>query len=223
MAELAWWFRRGRVIGPHGAKVVAALACAVGELLAAPAVARAQTVEITPFGGYRVGGSIGEVGGRAVEDDDGGPSVGVIVDVVFGSPIDGLKVEGLFSRERANLRVNAGLLDPPTHVRVEVDQIHVGGIQELGDGRIRPFLAGLLGLTRYAVPGDTEVRFSVGMGAGAKFFATRNVGLRLDARGYMTIVDAGGAGVCGGYGCAIAYRVNPAFQGDFTVGLIVAF
>lgn len=149
--------------------------------------------------------------------------MGAIIDVVFGSPVDGLKFEGVFSRERADLRVRTGLLDPPAHVRVEVDQILVGGIQELGDGRVRPFLAGLLGLTRYAVPGDTDVRFSVGMGAGAKFFATRNIGLRLDARGYMTIVDAGSAGVCGGYGCAIAYRVNPAFQGDFTVGLIVAF
>lgn len=199
------------------------LACALAGLVAAPAVARAQTVEITPFGGYRIGGSIGEVGGRPVEDDDGGPSVGVIVDAVFGSPIDGLKVEGLFSREQATLRVNAGLLDPPTRVRVEVDQIQVGGIQELADGRVRPFLAGLLGLTRYAVPGNTEVRFAVGMGAGAKVFATRNIGLRLDARGYMTVVSAGGAGVCGGYGCAIGFSVSPAFQGDFTAGLIVAF
>jgi hypothetical protein len=213
MSRIAWWFLRS----------VVAFAGAMAGVAAAPATAGAQTVEITPFGGYRVGGSIGEVGGRAVEDDDGGPSVGVIVDVVFGSPIDGLKVEGLFSRERADLRVNAGLLDPPTHVRVEVDQILVGGIQELQDGRVRPFLAGLLGLTRYAVPGDTEVRFSVGMGAGAKFFATRNIGLRLDARGYMTIVSAGGAGVCGGYGCAIGFNISPAFQGDFTAGLIVAF
>jgi hypothetical protein len=200
------------------------LACAAGVLLAAaPEPALAQSVEITPFGGYRVGGSIGEVGGRPVEDDDGGPSAGVIVDVVFGSPIDGLKVEGVFSREEAQLRVNAGLLDPPTYVRVEVDQIQVGGIQELRDGRVRPFLAGLLGLTRYEVPGDTEVRFSIGAGAGAKFFATRNIGLRLDARGYMTVVSVGGAGVCGGFGCAIGFSVSPAFQGDFTAGLIVAF
>jgi hypothetical protein len=143
--------------------------------------------------------------------------------VVFGSAVDGLKIEGVFSREQANLRVRTGLLDPPAQVRVEVDQILVGGIQELRDGRVRPFLAGLLGLTRYAVPGDTEVRFSVGLGAGGKFLVTRNIGLRLDARGYMTIVSLGGAGVCGGYGCAVAFSVSPAFQGDFTAGLIVAF
>lgn len=222
MAEYARGFRR-RVIGPHGARVVAALACAVGAALAAPVAARAQTVEVTPFGGYRVGGSFAEVDGRTVVDDDGGPSVGVVVDVAFGSRLDGLKLEGVFSRERANLRVRGGPLDPPGRVPVEVDHIQVGGVQELADGRVRPFLAGLLGLTRYAVPGDTEVRFSVGVGAGAKFFATRNIGLRLDARGYLTVVDAGGASVCGGYGCLISYRANPAFQADFTAGLIVAF
>ena len=45
-----------------------------------------------------------------------------------------------------------------------MDQILVGGTRDLTDGRARPFLSGLFGITRYAVPGDTEVRlgFSVG-------------------------------------------------------------
>jgi hypothetical protein len=188
----------------------------------APSAARAQTVEVTPFGGYRVGGSIAEVEGRVVADDDGGPSVGVVVDVVFGSPTDGLKVEGVFSRERARLKLRGGFFDPPTYAWVTVDQILVGGVRDLADGRVRPFLSGLLGLTRYAAPGDTEVRFAVGMGAGVKFFATRNIGLRLDARGYMTVISLSGSTVCAG-GCVIRFSVNPAFQGDFTAGLIVAF
>ena len=213
--------RRGTQIGRLVKATLVAICLVRG--LAAPIVAHAQTVEITPFGGYRVGGGIAEVQGLPVVDDDGGPSAGVIVDVVFGSPTDGLKVEALFSRERARLDVRRSLLDPPTRVRVEVDHVQVGGIQDLSDGRVRPFLAGLFGVTRYAVPGDTEVRFSIGVGAGAKFFVTRNIGLRLDARGYMTVVSLGGAGVCGGYGCAIAFRVSPAWQADLTAGLTVAF
>jgi hypothetical protein len=147
----------------------------------------------------------------------------VIVDVDFGSATLGLKLEGVFSRERTTLEVAHGAFDPVTSVRVEVDQLLVGGVQDFDYGRVRPFLSGLLGITRYGVSGDNEVRFTVGVGAGAKFFATRNIGLRLDARGYMTIVDLGGAGVCGGFGCAIAFNVSPVFQGDFTAGLIVAF
>jgi hypothetical protein len=194
----------------------------VAGLLATPVPLLAQTVEITPFGGYRIGGSIGEVGGRAVVDDDGGPSIGVVVDVVFGSNTEGLRVEGVFSRERTRLKLRGGAFDPVTYADVEVDQILVGGIQELSDGRARPFLSGLVGLTRYAAPGDTEVRFAVGMGTGVKLFATRNIGLRLDARGYMTIVSTSGAAVCSG-GCVIAFSVSPAFQGDLTAGLVLAF
>jgi hypothetical protein len=187
-----------------------------------PRWAHAQRIEVAPFGGYRVGASIGEVDNRPVIDDDGGPSVGVVVDVVFGGLADGLKVEGVFSRQTADLAVRAGIFDPPESVRVEVDQIQVGGIRDLSDGRVRPFLSGLLGITRYAVPGDTEVRFSVGVGTGMKVYATRHLGVRLDARGYMTVVDLGGAAVCAG-GCAVRFSVSPAFQGDFTAGLLIAF
>jgi hypothetical protein len=190
-------------------------------LAAAPAVA--QTIEITPFGGYRVGGSIGEVTAGPVIDDDGGPSVGVVVDVVFGTPTNGLKVEGVFSHEEAELKVRTGSFDPPAYVRAQVDHLLVGGSQDLTDGRARPFLSGLLGITRYAVPGDTEIRFALGVGTGIKFYATPHIGVRLDARGYMTIVNLGGAGVCGGYGCAIRFDVSPAFQADLTAGLLIAF
>lgn len=201
--------------------VLAVIAAAAVALLPRPA--SAQRVEITPFGGYRVGASIGQVNGRAVIDDDGGPSAGVVVDVVFGALEDGLKVEGVFSRQTAELALQGSIFDPPDFVRVEVDQIHVGGIRDLSDGRVRPFLAGLLGITRYAVPGDAEVRFAVGVGTGLKLYATRHLGIRLDARGYMTVTSLSGAGVCGGYGCAVAFSASPAFQGDLTAGLLVGF
>ena len=67
-----------------------------------------------------------------------------------------------------------------------------------------------------------EIRFSVGLGAGGKFFATRHLGLRLEARGYMTIIDLGGRAVCSG-GCVFVFNANPVFQADFTAGVIVAF
>jgi hypothetical protein len=67
-----------------------------------------------------------------------------------------------------------------------------------------------------------DIGFTIGLAAGAKFFATRHVGLRLDARGYLTIVGIGGAIRCGG-GCVAVFKINPAFQADFTAGLIIAF
>lgn len=183
--------------------------------------ARAQQVEITPFGGYRTGGSFAEIGGAPVTDDDGGPSAGVIVDVAFG-PASDLKIEGVFSRQRSELRVRRSLFDPPADVRVTVDQIVVGGIRDLSDGRTRPFLAGLLGLTRYVAPGETQIAFAIGAGGGVKVFATPHIGLRLDARAYITILSAAATGVCAG-GCAILISASPAFQADLTAGLLIAF
>jgi len=192
-------------------------------VLATAATTEAQTVEISPFYGYRVGGSISQVTAGPVVDDDGGPSFGAIVDVVYGPPADGLKFEALYSHEEARLKVRTSDFDPPSYVHAQVDQIMVGGTQDLTSDRARPFLSGLLGITRYAVPGDMEVRFAIGAGAGLKANLTRNLGLRLDARGYMTIVNLGGAGVCGGFGCAIAFNISPTYQADLTAGLIVAF
>ena len=207
----------------RAATAIPIVASVVAVLVATSAEAGAQTVEIAPFGGYRVGGDFFELATGRTIDEDGAPGVGVLLDIDFGAGTSGLRFEGLLSREDVRVEVRRSLLDPPTLVRVEVDHILAGGIQEFGGDRVRPFLSGLLGVTRYAAPGDTEVRFAVGAGGGVKLFATRHLGLRLDGRAYVTFVDVDGSGVCGGYGCLIRFRVSPVWQADFTAGVIFAF
>ena len=192
-------------------------------LVMAHAEARAQPVEITPFGGYRVGGDLYEIATGQPIDTDGAPSVGLLVNVDFGARTEGLKIEGLFSRQDTRLDVRFSPLDPPTRVKVTVDHVQAGGIQEFGRGRVRPFLSGLLGITRYATAGDTEVRFSMGAGGGAKLFVTRHLGVRLDGRAYVTFVDADVSGVCGGLGCFLGFDTSVVWQADFTAGVIFGF
>lgn len=191
-------------------------------LLCAPRAA-AQQIEISPFGGYRFGWSVSNVGGIPVVDDDGGVSFGAVVDVPLGPRYDGLVFEGLFSREQARVKIQPAF-SMPSFANVEVDHLLVGVSQELEDSgpRARAFISGLVGLTRYAAADDTEVRFTIGLAAGGKFFATRHLGLRLEARGYMTIIGLDGAAVCSG-GCVLAFAANPVFQADLTAGVIVAF
>jgi hypothetical protein len=200
-----------------------ALACAVLAFSVAHADAHAQTVEITPFGGYRVGGDFYELATGQPIDTDGAPSAGLLVNVEFGPRTDGLKIEGLFTRQDTRLDVRPSPLEPPIRVKVIVDHAQVGGIQEFGRGRARPFLSGLLGITRYAAPGDTEVRFSMGAGGGVKLFASEHFGLRLDGRAYVTFVDADVSGVCGGLGCVLGFDTSTVWQADFTAGAIFAF
>lgn len=193
-------------------------------LVTAPAMSAAQGIEVVPFGGYRIGGAGtgGSIVMPVVYDPGGGVSFGAIVDVTYGPPVDGLKFEGLFSHERSWIEVRPSFLDPPTRVDVTVDHLMVGGVQELDTAPGRAFIGGLFGLSRYATPDEVDVRLTIGLSAGAKFFANRHIGLRIDARGYMTIVSLTGAAVCSG-GCVVALNINPAFQADFTAGVIIAF
>lgn len=194
-------------------------------LLAAVTPCAAQGIEIVPFGGYRIGtsGAAGSAVLPVVYDAGGGVSFGAIVDVPYGPPKNGLKFEGLFSHEQTWIEVQGhSLFDPKVRVDVSVDHLMFGGVQELDTAPGRAFIGGLFGLSRYAAPGETDIRFTIGLSTGGKFFLNRHVGLRIDARGYMTIVTLGGTAACSG-GCVLVLNANPAFQADLTAGLIIAF
>jgi hypothetical protein len=171
--------------------------------------ATAQSVEIAPAGGYRFGGDLFEVATNRAIDLDGARVVGGTVNINLE---DGLSIEGLFTRQEARV------------ARIVVDQWLAGGRQEFGNGRARPFLSGLLGLTRYGVEGDTEVRFAVGCAGGVKLALERRLGLRLDARVFTTFVDVDArAAACGPGICVVAVDANVVWQIEFAAGLVVAF
>lgn len=204
----------------------AVLLCAVpASSQSRPRAVEEQRVEVTPFGGYRFGWAVSDVAGVPVVDDDGGVSFGVIVDVPLGRAYDNLLLEAVFSREQARVKIQPiGFFSTPSTAHVGVDHLLVGVSRELDESspRARAFISALLGLTRYTAADDFEVRFTIGLGGGGKFYPTRHLGFRLDARGYMTIASLGGAGVCSG-GCTFVLAANPVFQGDLTAGVIIAF
>lgn len=192
-------------------------------LLAAVWPADAQTVQMMPFGGYRFGGDLYEAITGTELDLDGAPSVGLAVDVPIG---DGLSVTGLFSHQ--SVRVDVPRPGAPSErVRLSIDHWQAGGTQEFGAGRVRPFLQGLLGLSRYGGSGDSEIRFSVAVGGGVIMRANRHVGLRLDGRTYAVFVDGdgddGSSGICTPGICIIGLDVSVAWQAEFTAGLVIAF
>jgi hypothetical protein len=199
---------------------------AIATLLAVPASARAQTpVEITPFGGYRFGGDFFELITGEPVDLDGAPAFGVAVDVPIRDP-HGYQIEGLFSHEEADLTVHRQPFGPATVAHVTVDHWMGGGLQEFGGARVRPFLTGMLGLTRYAGEGDSEIRFALSAGGGVKLFPTKHLGLRLDGRLFTTFVEADlGFLACNSFNgtCVIAFRTDVVFQAEFTAGAVLKF
>jgi hypothetical protein len=188
-------------------------------LFAGASPLRAQVVEVAPFGGYRFGGDLFEVvAGRAL-DIDIAPAVGVVFDVPLSN---GAQFEALVSHQEAGVWLPT--IGPPVRLRITVDHWQAGGLQEFGTERVRPFMTGTLGLTRYAAEADSETRLSFGAGGGMKLFPTSHVGVRLDGRVFATLLDADGTSLaCVRGACLVALRVNLAWQAEFSAGLFVRF
>jgi hypothetical protein len=206
----------------HAVRTRLRTAGSLGLILAGLAgAARAQTVQVAPFGGYRFGGDLYEEITETPLDIDGAPCVGAALGVFVDR---GLSVTFIYSHQEA--RVEVPLTGGATErVRLSIDQYHLGGTQEVGgSGSVRPFLLGTLGLARFGGGGDSEVRFSLGGGGGVKLLPSRHLGLRLDGRVYAVFVDGQGTGgFCAPGVCLIGLDVSVVWQAEFTAGLVVAF
>ena len=126
-------------------------------LLCAARTAEGQTldrVEVTAFGGYRFGGEFYEIASGLPVDTDGAPAFGVVLNIPFTRET---QIEALITHQQARFTLPGADGAQGTRLRVTVDHYQVGGLSELGSGRARPFLTGLLGLTRYEASGDHEV------------------------------------------------------------------
>lgn len=190
----------------------------VAALLSAAPETRAQTVELTAFGGLSFGGELIATPGHESVPLQAGPLYGGTINVEF---LPRWRFEALIMRQESKVRgpVSAASVD------VNVDRYLIGVQQQerLSD-RLDVFGEFMVGATRYLPGGyDRELWFTLGVAAGVKTSVYRHIGFRLEARGYYTPVSISGVGVCGGYGCVIGYTGTGTFQGDIAAGMIVAF
>jgi hypothetical protein len=183
--------------------------------------AEAQTVEVSPFAGYRFGGDLYEVYTGAALDIDGAAAVGGVVDVFVDR---GVSFSFVYAHQDAAIETVNSWGEASDFGRISIDHWHAGGTQEFGAGEVRPFLIGTIGLTRFGAPGDSEVRFSTAAGGGVKLMPTRHLGVRLDGRVYAVFMNGWtSAGVCGGAGCLVGVDVSLIWQAEFTAGLVLSF
>lgn len=178
--------------------------------------------EVTVFSGYRLGGHLkDDASGETLKLGEAG-SYGVIVDVPYNA--DG-QLEVLWSHSGETLKPQALFAGAP-RLAVDVDYFHVGGIHTLEGDRVKPFVVGTLGVTRmdpHRSGLDAATEFSLGLGGGAKWRLTRHLGLRFEARGYMTLLDSNGALFCGGNGCIARISGSGFGQFELSAGVFVAF
>jgi len=199
--------------------IIALLSAAFAAFAAAPALA--QPAEVSVLGGYRFGGSLVEAAAPHRVDSDGAPAIGIVFDLPVS---EGFQFEALFTHQQESVvLVPLDGFAPSTRYSTSIDHWQAGALQELEGGRrVRPFLTGMLGLTRYGVEADHAIRFTLGGGGGVKVFPRSRVGVRLDGRVFATFVDAEAFGVaCVQGGCVLAIHLDMAWQVEFTAGLVV--
>ena len=191
-------------------------------LAGTPERAAAQKVEIAPVGGYRFGGGFFEQVTQQQVDLDGAPAVGAVVGVALH---DGLFVEALVSHQEASITVPQNPFGSQRRWQIDVDHYQAGGLQEFFDRRrTRPFLTGLLGLTRYAADGDNEFRFTASAGGGVKLMPVPRLGIRLDGRLFAPFVEAEGRAIACSPGiCLVSINADIVWQAEFTAGVVVVF
>jgi opacity protein-like surface antigen len=212
--------------GCRGALRTVLLGAAV--LVSAPTTAEqiareAQQFEVSPFIGYRVGGSFKLIdASQHVELDDHG-SFALALDARAD---ESTQYELFYGRQSTVLRGDA--LAP---VSIDVEYLHIGGTVALDEAqRVKPYLAGGLGITRFnpdPALGHEDTRFSLSLALGLRVPVSPHFSLRLEGRGLLTPVNTDSALFCrsdqSGALCQVRVRGSSFFQFDFLAGAAYAF
>jgi outer membrane protein W len=189
----------------------------------------AQTVEVTPVGGYRVGGSFSVAG--VTTDSSGGVEVkdsgafGIHLGVRVAE--DG-EVEVLFMRQDSRLQADGFFTSQPLFdLNLETYQFAGNYLFRDEGARWRPFIGVGLGVTRL-VPQreglDSETRFSASFAAGLKTYLGKHFGFRFEVRGLFTVLESNSDVFCDSLsGCFVRTAGTDLSQAEFRGGLILRF
>jgi len=189
-------------------------------LAVAPAsVTASDGLEFIPFVGYRFGGHFDEeVTGdsRSTEDSR---SWGLIVSRAAS---DSARYEFLYSHQDTRLGDKA---TPEETFDLDIHYFQVGGTLDMNHDRIIPFFSGGIGMTHLS-PGrrgfSNETRLSLSLGGGLKWYPSERFGIRLEMRGYGTLMESSGSLFCDG-GCELQLRGDLFPQFETNLGLIFRF
>jgi opacity protein-like surface antigen len=181
--------------------------------------AHAQDYGITPFIGWRTSSSLEEVDTGATINLDETDSYGFILSMKKSLDTN---YDFLFSRQNTELRTST---TPGTTESLRIDYYHLGGTIFYDYDKLHPFISGGLGATHITPASSgysSDTMFSLSIGGGLKFPLTGNIGLRLEARGYGTVISGSGTILCSG-GCVARFNGSLFTQFEALAGLSIAF
>jgi hypothetical protein len=185
---------------------------------------RDNAFELTPFVGYRWGGTLyADQTFFFNQDVDvaANPNFGVSFALPLGD--SGMKLELMANRQESELETDSGLFEPNNEVAdIDVTYLHAGLQFPFARSRnATPYVivsAGLATLDPHGSGLSSENRFSASAGVGVKFPMSQVLSIKIEGRGYYTALeDNSDCSFCD-------YFVNQDFyQGEVNLGLAFSF
>jgi len=139
---------------------------------------------------------------------------------------DGRQAQVFYSFQRSALP--GSIANRSSDIAVNVSYLHIGG-RVFFDGTHATsgsYLVGGLGITHFAPSLDglsSEVRPSMNVGLGHQWVLARQLALRTELRGYLTLVNSSGGFFCSGGACIVKIRGDTLLQVEGLLGLSYAF
>jgi opacity protein-like surface antigen len=207
---------------------------AVLAVLCVVSPARAQqdtpAFELTPFGGFRFGGTFEIEESPESYDIQDSASYGVILNFPHRA---NTRWEVLYSRQSTEAKYSDtasgnALLDIDSHI------LQIGGTyqfeRERETGGVQPYLAATIGGTHIkasANGSESDTFFSGSLGLGLLIAPNSRVGLRLEARGHVTLTNSSTNLLCVSgpdlNACAIEVTGDVLTQFETFAGVVIRF
>ena len=199
-------------------------------LLALGGTAAAQEftgLEITAFGGYRMGGEV------SAEDDSidisirDSASAGLLIN---GWHKDNTQWELHYSNQQTSARITDAATGDESEVDFDTNTVQLGGTYLFDGDKVIPYLAFTLGGTHIrtrAADDESDTFVSGSIGLGLRFLPYSRVGIRVEARAYGTLVNSSSRIFCStgpdANVCAIRLEGDLVSQIETFAGITVRF
>jgi hypothetical protein len=186
------------------------------------ALAFERHFEVTPLFGFRAGGSFEDsVTGESLRIDEG-LCYGVALDMDY-NPDSQLQL--LWTRQSTQIKTpSAADLD----LDFTIDYVHFGSTYSWShDDHFRPYVLLSVGAT-YFDPKESryedELRFSMGLGLGFKYYVTEHIGFVAEGRGFGTFMGGSSTIFCkSGEGCYLTTEQDLLLQFEAHAGIVFRF
>ncbi len=174
----------------------------------------AAEFEVTPLLGYTFGGNFKDSETDETLDFDEGVSYGVILGLRDQSKAGGAFYELLYLRQETYLKLENTDFSSSKKFDVDVNYLHFGGRFGPEEGEtFNPYVAAGLGVTYFdPQKGDSETKFSFSIGGGVNIPLYKALSLRLEGRGFGTVISNDSSVFCANNQCLIKAKGDVLWQ-----------